>query len=82
MVYRKYIPALTVSNTTNWLLTLAPDLYLYSAMMEAAPYVHEDERINVWATGVGNAISQLNRLNVTAQFNAGPVAIRASGYTP
>lgn len=44
MVYRSSIPPL-VSNANNWLLTLAPDLYLYGALLESAPYIKEDGRI-------------------------------------
>ena len=82
MVYRKYIPALSSDNTTNWLLTLAPDLYLYGALMEAAPYMHEDERIQTWSSGVTGAINGLNEMSLDASFNAGPVQIRASGPPP
>jgi len=36
MIYRQNIPALS-ANASNWLLTLAPDLYLYGALMERRP---------------------------------------------
>jgi hypothetical protein len=82
MVYRKNIPALTSSNTTNWLLTLAPDLYLYGALLESAPYMKEDERIQTWALGLSTALDGLNRLGMTSAFNAGPMIVRSSGQTP
>lgn len=78
MVYRAYIPSLN-SNTTNWLLALAPDAYLYGTLMEAAPYLHEDERIQVWAAGVQAAFDDLNKLSEDALFNAGPLVIRRKG---
>jgi len=81
MVYRKYIPALA-SNSTNWLLTLAPDVYLYGALMEAAPYLHEDSRIAVWGQGFSGAIEQLNRLSTMASYNSGPMAVTVTGPTP
>lgn len=34
--YSKIVPALTSSNTTNWLLTLAPDFYLYGSQSAAS----------------------------------------------
>lgn len=34
--YSKIVPALTSSNTTNWLLTLAPDFYLFGCQAAAA----------------------------------------------
>jgi hypothetical protein len=81
MVYRQKIPALA-SNSTNWLLTLAPDLYLYGALLESAPYIKEDGRIQVWAAGLSTALDGLNNLGLTSTFNAGPMVVRASGVTP
>lgn len=34
--YSKLVPALSASNTTNWLLTLAPDFYLFGCQAAAA----------------------------------------------
>lgn len=38
MYYYQRIPALTVSNTTNWLLTAFPDVYLAGVLAEAELY--------------------------------------------
>jgi hypothetical protein len=81
MVYRKNIPALA-SNSTNWLLTFAPDIYLYGMLLESAPYIKEDERIAVWATGFGTAIDQLNGLGFRQSFDSGPSTITLPGCTP
>lgn len=85
MVYRTYIPALNSTPaggtliTSNWLLTLAPDAYLYGTLMEAAPYLQDDDRIQVWATGVAAAFKGLNDLSEEATFNAGPLVMRRKG---
>jgi hypothetical protein len=79
MVYRANIPALTSSNTTNWLLTLAPDLYLYGTLLESAPYLKEDERIAVWAAGVQTTIDQLNTHGDRQTSNSGPTSISLPG---
>lgn len=81
MVYRKKIPAIA-TNSTNWLLTLAPDVYLYGALLESAPYIKEDQRIQVWATGLSNAIDGLNQLGQLSAYNSGPMAMSVSGVTP
>jgi hypothetical protein len=81
MVYRKKIPALA-SNSTNWLLTLAPDIYLYGMLLESAPYIKEDARIAVWATGFSSAIDQLNDLGFKQSFDSGPSTISLPGVTP
>ena len=78
MVYRQSIPPLA-SNGTNWLLTLATDLYLYGALLESAPYIKEDGRIQTWGLGLSTALADLNSLGLTSTFNAGPMTVRVSG---
>lgn len=81
MTYRKVVPPLA-SNTTNWLLTLAPDVYLYGALLESETYMKNDTRIQTWLAGMTAALDGLNRLSMTSSFNAGPLAMRVSGQTP
>jgi hypothetical protein len=81
MVYRQNVPALA-TNDPNWLLTLAPDLYLYGALLESTPYLKEDGRIQVWATGLSTSLDALNSLGLTSTFNSGPMIMRPSGVTP
>lgn len=75
MAYRKKIPSLQ-DNSTNWLMTLAPDVYLHGALMEAAPYIYDDERIPVWQTALEAGIMELNNLSQRALYNAGPLVVR------
>jgi hypothetical protein len=82
MVYRANIPALSDSATSNWLLDLAPDAYLYGALLESAPYIKEDSRIQTWATGYKYAMDGLNQLAMDQTFNAGPLVMSTSGVTP
>jgi hypothetical protein len=81
-IVRAYLSALSASNTTNWLLTLAPDLYLYGSLLEAAPYIGNDERIPVWASAVSTVIDQLNTLGHRQSVDAGPSSITLPGVTP
>jgi hypothetical protein len=60
LLYYAKIPALSASNTTNWLLEYAPDIYLYGSLAHSAPYLAEDARIAVWAQMYSAAVSQLN----------------------
>lgn len=82
MVYRANIPALTSSNTGNWLLTLAPDFYLYGTLLESAPYIKEDGRIQTWALGYSRALEGLNGLGARQSADAGPTDITLPGNTP
>lgn len=81
MMYRKNIPALATTDP-NWLLTLAPDIYLYGALLESAPYIKEDGRIQTWGSGLSSALDSLNSLGLTSTFNAGSMVVRTSGVTP
>jgi hypothetical protein len=82
MVYRKVVPPLA-TNSTNWLLLLAPDLYLYGALLESAPYIKEDARIQTWGMGFANAMTGLNKLSDAASvFSAGTTRMRIAGPTP
>lgn len=88
MVYRQNIPALNTTPTvngvvqslitTNWLLTAAPDAYLYGVLMEAAPFLRDDDRTPLWKAGVDGVIAELNSLSEEATFNAGPLTLRRS----
>ena len=79
MIYRANVPALSATNPDNWLLLQAPDLYVYGALLESAPYMKEDARIQVWGSGFTTALDGLNRLGLTSTFNAGPMVMRTSG---
>jgi hypothetical protein len=82
MIYRQSVPSLSDTNTSNWLLQEAPDLYLYGTLMETAPAIKEDNRITTWAQLMVNARDSLNDSSANAEFNAGPLQVRVSGLTP
>ena len=82
MVYRANIPALSDDDPTNWLLTMAPDVYLYGVLLEAAPYSRDDERVTLWAAGYMSAIEALNSLSTERVLNAGPMSVRLEGVAP
>jgi hypothetical protein len=57
--YWQALPALSVSNTTNWLLTLYPDAYLYTSLIQSAPYLKDDDRLAVWGTLSSTILSDI-----------------------
>lgn len=48
LTYYQKIPPLSVSNPSNWLLARKPGVYLYGALMHAAPFLDDDERAQTW----------------------------------
>ena len=59
MLFYKRFDNLSASTTTNWLLTYAPDIYLYASMLEAEPFIMNDERVPLWATALERAITDM-----------------------
>ena len=45
--YQRPIP-LSESNQTNWFTQFAPDMLLYASLLEAVPYLKNDQRIETW----------------------------------
>lgn len=79
LVYLQKIPALTDSNTTNWLLTYAPDIYLYGSLLHTAPYLAEDPRIAVWAQLYSAAVQRLNEESEQADESVSGLRMRRRG---
>jgi hypothetical protein len=55
-VYYARLPSLSASNTTNWFTANAPDLLLYGSLLEAEPFILNDERLPVWKAFYGAAL--------------------------
>lgn len=55
------IPALSGTQTTNWLLASHPDVYLYATLVEAAPYLPDDARIDVWKSQLAERLPAVVR---------------------
>lgn len=58
ITYYRRIPALAL-NATNWLLTDNPDAYLYGALTQAAPYLVDDSRVQVWGSLFTTALADI-----------------------
>lgn len=77
LTYYSKIPALSASNTSNWLLTKAPDIYLYGALMEAAPYLDDDARIQVWGGLLEQSMEALQIESDRAKTGSSSIRMRA-----
>jgi hypothetical protein len=68
LMYWQTLTALSVSNTTNWLLTSHPDIYLYATLVESAPYLKDDPRIGVWRSEMEDRVMKMDLSNWNAQW--------------
>ena len=73
LTYYGKIPALSDSNTSNWLLAYAPDLYLYGALLEASPYLKDDERLAVWGSLYTGSIGDIEIADQRASVASTPI---------
>jgi hypothetical protein len=76
MLYIRRIPPLTAAAPTNWLLTLAPDLYLYGCLMQANIYGWQDERVPGFKALYEEAIEELKRDGDNRRWGSAPLAPR------
>lgn len=74
--YYKKIPALSDTNTSNWLLQRSPDLYLYGSLLNAEPYLMNDERVPLWAAAVSQAIEAMRMESERASRPSGALTAR------
>ena len=77
LVYERTITSLSTSTTINWLLTSHPDIYLYATLCEAAPYLKDDNRLQMWQMLLAERLEELHSqrqfsdLSSQAQPNTG-----------
>lgn len=60
ILYYQLLPLLDDSNQTNWLTENAPELLLYGSLLEATPFLKNDERIPVWQSMYDRSAAMLN----------------------
>ncbi len=60
IIYYQQPALLDTSNETNWLTDYAPNALLYRALLEATPFLKNDERIQVWQAMYGQSMQAIN----------------------
>jgi hypothetical protein len=71
--YYGTISPLTNTNSTNWLLDFAPDLYLYGSLLEAEPFLVNDARMVTWEKLYERGRNSLNAADARARYRPGGV---------
>lgn len=74
ITYYRSIPALTADGSTNWLLTRAPDLYLYGSLLQAEFFGWNDERLSTIKSAYDEAIAELRVDGEARRWGAAPLA--------
>lgn len=74
ILYRN-IPALTSGNTTNWLLTKYPTVYLYQGLAEAATYLKAFAQAETYEQKANSIIAEIHAIERKDEFS-GPLVMR------
>ena len=78
LIYTAQIPDLA-TNTTNWLLSYAPDVYLYGSLLHSAPYLQDDARVAVWAQLYSAGVTRLNEASNSAKHSGSNLKLKVRG---
>jgi len=76
LLYSARITSLSDSVEDNWLLLDYPDIYLYGTLLQSAPYLQEDARLQVWAQLYSAAIANANAQSENVQFGGSSLVMR------
>lgn len=60
VLYYELPPLLDDTTQTNWFTEYAPDALLYASLLEAAPFLKNEEAIKVWEGYLGRSLAALN----------------------
>ena len=77
LTYYAKIPALSAGNTSNWLLVDSPDIYLYGALLQSAPYLQDDQRLNIWAAIYQRLVDDLKVSDERSRMATSSLRMRA-----
>ena len=81
MVYYARIPHLGPTQPSNWLLAKYPDVYLYSVLVQAMPYLKDDARLATWIQLRAGMIESLRlELEAALRPRGGPLIARVRAF--
>jgi hypothetical protein len=67
----------SVFTSTNDIISNHPDLYLFAALAEAAPYIRDDARVEMWTAKRNAILADINGETQRERFSGNVLQIRA-----
>ena len=80
LTYYASIAALSSTNTTNFVSTGRPDVYLYGALKQASIYLMEDDRVQMFTAQFELALEEMRMQQERAAFGKGSLIPRKRTY--
>ena len=78
MTYYKKPTRMSDTNPSNEYLTYCPDLLLYGALAESAPYLMDDARLTTWQALYNVGLASLTKSSEESEYPAQPLAVQLS----
>ena len=82
MLYYQAFAALSDSATTNDMLTNNPDVYLYGTLLEAEPFIMNDERVPLWLAAFEKAVSDIQNQDNKDRHSGSQLRVMNTGGYP
>jgi len=82
LTYRSGIEHLSTTNTTSDLLTYDPNLLLYATLLESAPFVGDDQRLQTWGQLYEDRRKTKRKSLFRLRTGGGPLRTRPDTITP
>lgn len=79
LYYYQKVVALSDTNTTNWLLTNFPNLYLFGTLLAAEAYLGMDPRLKLWGDLYDNMLQKLDGSKDRGQYGGSPLSVSVTG---
>jgi hypothetical protein len=67
--YRRDIPVLSDSNTSNWILTEHPQLYVYGTLWEVHMFLKDERRAGTYAPLFAATVEEINARDAVSQLS-------------
>ena len=82
MLYYKTFTALSASNTTSDMLTNNPDVYLYGTLLEAEPFIMNDQRVPLWLAAFQKAVDDIQNQDNKDRHSGSQLRVMNTGGYP
>ena len=82
MVYYKKLTPLSITNTTNNVLTDYPDLYLYGSLTHLYKWARDEENASYYDNIFNQAIARANMQEKRGRYGASPQIAQPTGMVP
>ena len=80
LTYYSKIPALSETNTTNWLIDEYPDLYLYAVAKQACVFLMDTEALTTYAALYTSQLNALKEEQERVKFAGGSLTVKRRTY--